>query len=269
MTKYNNIGKDYDSTRLADDYILERIMTFMGQPKNGLYMDIGCGTGNYASKLGEKGFRVLGVDPSELMLSIAQEKYPAIEWRMAKAEDTALEPKSIQGILATLTIHHWERLDLAFQEMDRILMESGQMIIFTSTPQQMEGYWLNHYFPKMMQKSIAQMPSLETVGNAISKTNLKIAQIEPYAIHPNLKDHFLYCGKHRPELYLEPRIRKGISSFADLANREEVEKGLEQLENDISSGKIHSIISSYDHGHGDYMFLNLTKGNRLEQIPKR
>ena len=53
----------------------------------------------------------------------------------------------------------------------------------------------------------------------------------------DLQDHFLYCGKHRPELYFDPAIRAGISSFADLCEPEEVTEGLARLRADLDAGR--------------------------------
>ena len=76
-----------------------------------------------------------------------------------------------------------------------------------------------------------------------------------------MNDCFLYCGKQRPELYLKPEIRNGISSFADLANMIEIERGLSELKKDIDSGNINSIIDKYENEKGDYIFIMGTKAS--------
>jgi hypothetical protein len=42
----------------------------------------------------------------------------------------------------------------------------------------MEGYWLNNYFPEMLQASIAKMPSLEFITEALTGAGLKIKKSE-------------------------------------------------------------------------------------------
>lgn len=103
------------------------------------------------------------------------------------------------------------------------------------------------------------MPALEVVEAAMHKAGLEIAETEKYFIRPDLEDAFLYCGKHRPHLYFRPEIRRGISTFAALANREEVSNGLADLENDINSGDIERIIAKYENGDGDYLFVTAVK----------
>ena len=92
------------------------------------------------------------------------------------------------GIIATLTIHHWTVLRQAFAELSRVLKDDGKIILFTSTPEQMKTYWLNHYFPKMLHSSIVQMPSLATIQEVISQKGLVITHIEKYLIQDDLKD---------------------------------------------------------------------------------
>ena len=78
---------------------------------------------------------------------------------------------------------------------------------------------------------------------------------EKYFIEADLQDLFLYSGKFNPNLYLQASIRKGISSFADLANKAEVERGLLALKADIQSGKWEQIKNQYDNQMGDYLYI--------------
>ncbi|BAO76712.1 class I SAM-dependent methyltransferase [Winogradskyella sp. PG-2] len=253
--KYNQIGINYNQTRKADPHLTEQLLKHLNPKKEDLYLDIGCGTGNYTSELQKKGFQFIGIDPSIEMLQKAQTQNDNIQWKIGSAEKTDLPQHSIDGIIGTLTIHHWTNLARAFSELEYILKPDGKIVIFTSTPQQMEGYWLNHYFPKMLEDSMVQMPTLKTIEEAMNSSGLKVTSTNIYNIEPDLVDQFLYCGKQNPELYFDDSIRHGISSFSALANLEEVETGLAQLRKDIDSGKINTIINSYENNLGDYLYI--------------
>ena len=253
--KYNKIGINYNQTRKADPYLTEQLLKHLNPNKKGIYLDIGCGTGNYTNALQEKGFQFIGIDPSIEMLKKAQSKNQNITWKIGAAEKTDLQQQSIDGIVGTLTIHHWTNLTRAFSELNYILKPNGKIVIFTSTPLQMKGYWLNHYFPKMLEDSMAQMPTLEAVKKVMTLAEIKITATETYNIKPDLKDQFLYCGKQNPELYFDDSIRHGISSFSALANKDEVENGLETLRKDIDNGKIKDVMRSYDNDFGDYLYI--------------
>jgi hypothetical protein len=119
----------------------------------------------------------------------------------------------------------------------------------------MQGYWLNHYFPKMLEDSIVQMPSLEVIQDALSDAGLVITGTKNYLIPDDQQDLFLYAGKNRPQLYLDAKVRKGISSFSALANADEVEQGLSRLKNDIEAGKFAAVKESFANDLGDYLFI--------------
>jgi ubiquinone/menaquinone biosynthesis C-methylase UbiE len=53
-----------------------------------LYLDIGCGTGNYSSDLQKKEFQFIGIDPSIEMLQKAQSQNKNIQWKIGSAEKT-------------------------------------------------------------------------------------------------------------------------------------------------------------------------------------
>lgn len=261
--KYDTIGIDYNLTRTADRYLTEQLLHHLQPSTGGLYLDIGCGTGNYTHALQQKGLDFIGIDPSPLMLEKARIKNSQIDWRLGSAENTELSEGWVDGIIGSLTIHHWTNLKQGFAEMCRILKPSGRIVIFTSTPQQMKGYWLNHYFPKMLADSIEQMPSLAKVSAAMTASGLELLKSQKYSIRPDLEDHFLYCGKHDPERYFNDQIRQGISSFSALSNRSEVESGLAALRKDIDRGKFTEIMQSYENDLGDYLYVI---GQKLDYI---
>ncbi|MDY8134816.1 class I SAM-dependent methyltransferase [Aquimarina sp. 2201CG5-10] len=259
QAKYDSIGIGYNTTRKTDPYLFRRLSTLLNPHPNGLYLDIGCGTGNYTSEFAKKGYQFIGIDPSLEMLKKAKEKHSKVTWKIGTAEQIDIASESIDGIIASLTIHHWKDLKKGFSELNRVLKPNGKIVIFTSTPKQMKGYWLRHYFPKMLEDSITQMPSLDDIRNSLFSSKLKIDQTEKYNIQPDLQDLFLYSGKHNPKLYFNPKIRQGISSFSSLAYNEEIDKGLDFMQRDINSGQIDTVIKNYKNTLGDYLFLVINK----------
>jgi len=224
--RYDKIGQSYNLTRQADLYIFQKIYDLLKPSIEGIYLDIGCGTGNYTTLFQQKGHTIIGIDPSTEMLRKAETSDSKVIWRRAEAEKLGLPSDSIDGMMAMLTIHHWRNLPQAFKEISRVLKPQGQFVLFTSTPAQMEGYWLNHYFPKMLQDSMHQMPDIYFVKRYLKENGFCNIKTEKYFVADDLKDHFLYCGKHRPDLYLKPQTRQGISSFSVLSNQVEINSGL-------------------------------------------
>lgn len=261
MAKYDRIGLAYNETRKADPYLTSALFRLLNPSKTGIYLDVGCGTGNYTSALAEKGVHLIGLDPSSTMLEKAQKQHRGMQWHIGKAESIPFDDNSMDGVLATLTLHHWDDITAGFKEIYRVLKPGGRFLFFTATPHQMEGYWLNHYFPQMLQKSIQQMSSKAAIQKMLKEALLGLVLTEKYFIQPDLQDGILYVGKHQPERYFEEGLRGGISSFSDLANRSEVANGLLQLREDIDNQSIQGIVKSYENTEGDYLFVLAEKPN--------
>ncbi len=252
---YNQIGIEYNATRQADKFLTARFREFLSPQTGENYLDIGCGTGNYTCALASEDYRFFGIDPSETMLEKARRKNCNVIWQNGTAENLPFENNFFAGAIASLTIHHWQDLTKAFCEISRVLKYKGKFVLLTSLPEQTAGYWLTEYFPEMMRDSVEQLPAFSEIENALSAANLKIEKLENYFVREHLEDLFLYSGKYRPELYLRKDVRCGISSFSNLANRKEVEKGLQILAEDIDSGKISEVIENHENEFGDYVFI--------------
>jgi ubiquinone/menaquinone biosynthesis C-methylase UbiE len=251
---YDRIGTRYDATRRADPYLVERLLYYLDPAPNGEYLDMACGTGNYTVAVAQAGQRVHGIDQSQRMIAAACEKSGAIIWHIGNVEALPFHNGVFSGVMCTLAIHHFQALQPAFQEAFRVL-SPGRFVLFTSTAEQMRGYWLNAYFPTAMARSIAQMPSLQAIVQALRRSGFTTMYTEPYEVQNDLQDFFLYSGKHRPEMYLDSRVRAGISTFAALAEASEVEEGCRRLAQDIESGRIADVIGVYKHAQGDYLFV--------------
>lgn len=256
---YNLTGKDYNATRKADPHICKRLIALLSPEKSRSYIDIGCGTGNYTIAFSDTSYNFTGLDPSETMLAIAKRRAPLQNWLPGSAEKIPVPDDLFDGAIATLTIHHWPDIKKAFQEISRILKVNSRLVLFTSLPEQMAGYWLNHYFPKMMQTSIQKMPGLGQITDAARDAGFHLQCTELYDISMGLQDLFLYSGKMNPELYLDDQFRKGISSFSEMDYQSEMKTGLKNLASDITTGHIKTIQHKFQSNSGDYIFIVLKK----------
>lgn len=255
MQVYDEIGKGYDVTRQSDPYLTGRIAEHLQIKQDGQYLDLACGTGNYTTALAsEYGGRWTGLDVSTRMIEEAKKKTESINWMIGDCAALPLPDCNFSGVLCSLAIHHFASLSKAFQEAFRV-MQPGRFVIFTATPEQMQHYWLCEYFPKAMHASILQMPALSSVTEALRDAGFELLITEHYEIKDNLKDLFLYSGKSNPSMYLDPSVRAGISTFAKLADNDEIQTGCKRLAEDIESGKISLIQSRFEHSDGDYLFV--------------
>jgi len=251
---YDSLGTTYAASRRADHALVRSLAEFLRLSPSGSYLDVACGTGNYTVALSALGGRWSAVDVSEVMLAQARAKSNVVAWARSDASRLPFATSRFDGALCTLAIHHFGNLESPFAEVRRTL-RSGSFVIFTSLAEQMQHYWLCHYFPHMMARSIENMPSEAKVRDALSRAGFSSVAVRPFSVTRDLQDLFLYSGKHRPELYLDSAVRANISSFALLAAPAELETGLAQLAADIRSGAFASVKAQYNIGAGDYAYV--------------
>lgn len=256
---YNKIGKGYNTTRAADPYIAGRLYGLLEPVVDETYLDIGCGTGNYTTKLTALGIAMIGIDPSDIMLNEARGKNDKITWLRGTAENIPLPDSSVNGGIATLTLHHWTDHRKAFAELSRVLKPGARLVIFTFTPEQEASYWFNHYFPEMMQRGMQRSLTLEQIAELAKNSGLTIAQTEKYFVQDDLQDMFGYSGKRDPERYFDPEVINGISYFSLYADLVEKESGFKKLRSDIDNGTFSAIQRQYENDLGDYLFIVLEK----------
>lgn len=252
--KYDNIGKLYDATRRADSYIAARLAALLRPEPSSRIVDVACGSGNYTVALAIAGLKMTGIDQSRRMIERAHRKSSAVDWCHGDAAALPFHSDAFDGALCTLAVHHFQQIELAFSEIRRVLRR-GRLVILTASHEQMRNYWLNAYFPIAMDRSIDQMPDLPDVQRELQNAGFARFSTERYDVRDNLQDFFLYSGKHRPTMYLDPNVRAGISTFSLLADEGEIESGCELLARDIASGDFDDVRKRFDGQSGDYLFV--------------
>jgi SAM-dependent methyltransferase len=251
--KYDRIGIGYDTTRRADPRIAERLLALLTPTSGGLYLDIGCGTGNYTHALHSQGLDVVGIDQSAVMLDTARAKYPTIAWHQADVTDAALPDARFDGAVCTkpstaflISMRHSTRSPRTQPRSPGradIDTRSNALVLVERVLSQRDGS--------------AQSISCHPIGSfgLRSRTHSRVIGTEPWFVPNDPVDLFLYSVKHNPTIYLDERVRQGISTFANLAERDEVEQGLIRLKEDIATGKIRELHARYTSNDGDYLFI--------------
>jgi ubiquinone/menaquinone biosynthesis C-methylase UbiE len=251
---YDKIGATYDATRRAEPGIVDILVELLNLRTGGRVLDIGCGTGNYTTALQARGLAGLGLDRSGLMLRTADAKSGDLMLVGADAAALPFADESFAGAICTLAIHHFQDLEASFAEAARIL-HNGRLVILTQLPEQIMRYWLRAYFPRMIERSADQMPDWGTIEISLRRAGFRTWTQRLCWMPEQPVDLFLYSGKHQPHLYLDERVRANISSFANLANRDELGAGLERLKQDLARGRFEQATSEYEDVGGDYLFI--------------
>jgi ubiquinone/menaquinone biosynthesis C-methylase UbiE len=261
---YDKIGATYDATRRAEPGIVDILVELLNLRTGGRVLDIGCGTGNYTTALQARGLAMLGLDRSGLMLRTAQAKSEGAKSTSAQSPaplligaDAAALPfadESVDGAICTMAIHHFADLETSFAEAARVI-DKGRLVMLTALPEQIMRYWLRAYFPRMIARFADQMPDWPAIEISLRRAGFRTWTQRLCWMPEQPVDLFLYSGKHQPHLYLDERVRANISSFANLADRDELGEGVERLKQDLARGRFEQATSEYEDVGGDYLFI--------------
>jgi SAM-dependent methyltransferase len=215
---YDRIGIDYADLRRPDPRIARRIHDALGPAES--VLNVGAGTGSYEPA----DRQVTAVELSAEM--IRQRKASAALAIQGRAEALPFADKSFDAAMAILTVHHWTDKAAGLREMRRVAR--GPVVILTFDPSH-RGCWLTDYLPQLAELDEAQMPPMSDY-----QASLGSVDISPVPIPKDCSDGFLYAYWRRPEAYLDPRVRRGSSSFWTLPD---LESGFARLEADLASGE--------------------------------
>ena len=233
MTLYNSIGGGYNLTRQPDYRIVNLLIDLLDLPINSAIADIGAGTGNYSRAIALQGYQVIAIEPSQVMQSQAQ-PHSQVSWLTAATEQIPLPNNAVDGAIVMLALHHFQDLDLGISEINRIVGR-GNIVIFAFEQHKIPEFWLSDYFPYFINDTLATFPSTKEIAYKISQITHKEVETIPFLLPTDLSDMFAASGWCRPEIYLDERIRNGISSFAKMSSHE-LKTGLNRLAREIEHG---------------------------------
>ena len=220
-TLYDEIGRTYSATRVADPIIGAQILHALGDARS--VLNVGAGTGSYEPEDRE----VIALEPALKM--ICQRRPNSAPVVRGVAEQLPFTDNCFDAVMAILTLHHWTNQSAGLSELKRIARK--RLVILTFDPALSDDFWLvRDYFPevKNVDKAIFLEPQL--VADQIDGD-----RIEKVLIPADCRDGFLCAYWRRPDAYLDPNVRAGISCFPALPT-EDLSSGIEALQSDLKSG---------------------------------
>jgi len=194
----------------------------------------------------------------------------SIRWHYGTAEHIPLADGSVDGVLCILASHHFSSLETAATEMARICA-SGPIAWFTFDPRQVETPWLRDYFPAIWDSALEAFPPIEDISHLLEKHASRNVTATPWLIPHDLQDYFMAAGWRRPEMYLDPEVRAGMSAFA-LADPFNYRNGLSRLQYEIKNGEWKSkygYLLERELIDWGYRFLIATKAGEQSVPPDR
>jgi SAM-dependent methyltransferase len=209
-------------TRRTDPRIAATINDALGDA--GSVINVGAGAGSYEPVL-----TIAAIEPSQVM--IAQRPAGSAQVLRAVAEQLPLRDNCADAAMALLTVHHWSDVAAGVAEMRRVARR--KLVFLTWDPRLLERFWLSEYLPRAAKDDSAMAVPMGVLSRLIPD-----GQVRPVLIPHDCADGFGAAYWRRPEAYLDPIVRAGMSFFAK-ADDQELRSGLHRLAGDLASGRWH------------------------------
>jgi SAM-dependent methyltransferase len=153
---------------------------------------------------------------------------PAVQ---AVAERLPFADGTFDASLAVFTVHHWPDQDRGLSELERVARK--RVVILMSDTEVEKSFWLNdRYFPAFTQLDRKRLSSPEDLLGQLGGSG----RVVTVPVPRDCRDGFCSAFWQRPEAYLDPRVRSGISYFSIL-DEDLVTAGLNRLSEDLASGE--------------------------------
>ena len=136
--------------------------------------------------------------------------------------------------MASLSIHHWPDWRTGLAEMRRVTRR--RIVVFHFELAYQERIWLvSDYLPEALG---LPAPSVDDVSAALGAR----LRVEIVPVPHDCTDGFMFAYWRRPEAYLDPGVRAGISTF-HLLEESVCQRAIDALAHDLESG-------AWDERHG-------------------
>jgi ubiquinone/menaquinone biosynthesis C-methylase UbiE len=144
---FDQIAEVYDESlpaHVVEHYLRKRTAFVGALCPAGRVLDVGCGTGALAGRLADRGYTVVGVDPSEGMLEVMRAHRPEVKAVQASGTALPFDSDGFDLVLTVAALHHVAEPQAVRQtlaEMTRVCRPSGRILIWDHNPR--NPYWSN------------------------------------------------------------------------------------------------------------------------------
>src|SRR5580700_10477546 len=192
---YDAIGAAYTVTRRTEPRIAAQVWAALRDART--VLNVGAGTGSYEPADRD----VTAVEPSAVMR--AQRPAGAAPCVAATAESLPFADQSFDAAMAFSTIHHWPDPMAGLREMRRV---ARRVVVFTYDGT--ESGWRQRFW--LTRDYLPEVTVLFDGRPALAHR----APIQPVLIPWGCADRFFEAYWPRPEAYLDPEVRRGVSVWA-------------------------------------------------------
>jgi ubiquinone/menaquinone biosynthesis C-methylase UbiE len=223
---YDRAAAEYAAHRRIHAGVFRELGQRAGLGPASTVLEVGCGTGNYASALaGVFQCAVYGLDPSAAMLAHARRQPEPVGWLLGRAEQIPLADGFLDLVFSVDVIHHVGDKAAFYGEAARGLQPGGRVCTVTDSAEIIRRREiLSGYFPETVEIELARYP--------------RMAQLEGWMAGAGLEGFETAVVEEPYEVVTAQPFRDRAYSSLHLISVEAWERGLARLEGDLARGPI-------------------------------
>jgi SAM-dependent methyltransferase len=165
---------------------------------------------------------------------IAQRPPGAAPVVQGRAEALPFEDDSFDAVMAVLSDHHWRDRRRGFAELRRVARR--RIVLLNVNPGEADRFWMTtEYLPEFLDL-IA--PGYRVPGTWEDELRASLGDVDftPVPVPHDCQDGFYLAYWRRPQAYLSPTVRAGISVFAQVSSGA-VDRAIDALGADLDTGR--------------------------------
>ncbi len=182
-------------------------------------LDVGCGSGRFARALVDRGAEVVGIDPNDEALRLAQEVLPEGTFVRATAEALPFSDDSFDGTVFLNSLHHVPVPDMnvALREAARVVGADGPLVVIEPLAEGTLFYVLRLVEDETDIRNAAQRAIDRTIESGFLEQTRVVEYVrhERYSGLEELLDHIVAVDPTRAATVEEKRsaVEDAFSSY--------------------------------------------------------
>jgi ubiquinone/menaquinone biosynthesis C-methylase UbiE len=226
---YDQLAADYAVHRSVQPILLRRLAEFCHNAPPARVLEIGCGTGNYATALAAMTkVRCSGLDPSSKMLDVARQKTASVAWLKGSAECLPFPDGTFDLVYSVDVIHHVQDRPAFFREAFRALAGGGWCVTATDSEETIrKRVPLSRCFPETIGPELARYPQAGEIPRLLSAAGFRGMSEEVSEFPYDLSDASAFQ-------------RKAFSCLR-LISEDAFNRGLERLQRELAAGPLRCV----------------------------
>ncbi|MCG7844369.1 MAG: methyltransferase domain-containing protein [Methanomassiliicoccales archaeon] len=178
-----------DSVSHKDQEVLASVAEMCGDLNGRAVLDVATGTGHTALFLAPMAAKVVGLDLTREMLSLARKAsvdrgVPNAEWVRGNVDHLPFPDRSFDVVCSRRAPHHFPDLDRALKEMVRVLKGGGKLVIDDrSVPDDKEVDETMNLLDRLHDPSHVREHGTRAWKEALERAGLTVGKVHEYRRH--------------------------------------------------------------------------------------